>query len=208
MKYHEFIKISSDKGSGLLWLCEVGIDPLIASNAASAVGGQHLNQWCWAACIETVFRCYGYIVPQADIVRQTWGTVVNRPADLSEILSNLNRDWVDVYGRRFLVASNAALPANLVTADAANGQKILVSGDALWANLGIAIQDLSQNMPLIIGRKDHAMVLTSLRWLTDGRSIVTDAVVRDPCPNAGRRILSAEEWDKTLFLASIRIYEA
>ena len=185
MKYHEFIKISSDKGSGLLWLCEVGIDPLIASNAASAVGGQHLNQWCWAACIEMVFRCYGYIVPQADIVKQTWGAIVNLPATPSQILSSLNGLWVDDNGRRFLV-----------------------SGDVLSASLVTAAQDLSQDMPLIIGTMGHAMVLTSLRWLTDvyGESLVTDAVVRDPWSNVGKRVLSDKEWYSTSFLARIRLF--
>ena len=127
MKRRRFINISSYKSGGALLQYEVGIDPLIASITASAVGGQHLNQWCWAACIETIFRYYGYIVPQAFIVKQTWGAIINRPADLSEILSNLNRLWVDANGRRFLV-----------------------SGDVLSANLVTAAQDLSQDMPLIV----------------------------------------------------------
>ena len=184
MKHLELINISSDKSSDVLWLCEVGIAPSIASNAASAVGGQHLNQWCWAACIETVFRCYGYIVPQADIVKHTWGAIVNLPATPSQILSSLNGLWVDDNGRRFLV-----------------------SGDVLSANLVTAAEDLSQDMPLIVGTMGHAMVLTSLRWLTDvyGESLVTDAVVRDPCPNVGRRGLSIEEWYSTSFLARIRV---
>lgn len=185
MKRRRFINISSYKSGGALLQCEVGIDPLIASITASAVGGQHLSQWCWAACIETVFRYYGYIVPQADIVKQTWGAIVNRPADLSEILFNLNRHWVDVYGRRFLV-----------------------SGDVLSASLVTAAQDLSQDMPLIIGTMGHAMLLTSLRWLTDvyGESLVTDAVVRDPWSNISKRLLSDEEWYSTSFLARIRIF--
>jgi len=187
MKHRRFVNISSYKSGGALLQCEVGIDPLIASLTASAVGGQHLNQWCWAACIETVFRYYGYIVPQAFIVKQTWGAIVDSPADLSEILSNLNRLWVDANGRRFFV-----------------------SGDVLSANPVTAAQDLSQDMPLIIGTMGHAMVLTSLRWLTNvyGESIVTDAVVRDPSPNAGRRILSIEEWYSTSFLARIRVCDA
>jgi hypothetical protein len=185
MKHHKFINTSSDKSGGVLSQYEVGIDPLIASITALAVGGQHLSQWCWAACIETVFRYYGYIVPQADIVKQTWGVIVNRPADLSEILSNLNRLWVDDNGRRFLV-----------------------SGDVLSANLVTAAQDLSQDMPLILGIMGHAMVLTSLRWSTDvyGESIVTDAVVRDPSPNVGRRILRIEELNSNSFLTRIRLF--
>ena len=184
MKRRRFINISSYKSGGALLQYEVGIDPLIASITASAVGGQHLNQWCWAACIETIFRYYGYIVPQAFIVKQTWGAIVNLPAYPSQILSNLNGLWVDDNGRRFLV-----------------------SGDVLSASLVTAAQDLSQDMPLIIGTMGHAMVLTSLRWLTDvyGESLVTDAVVRNPCPNVGRRGLSIEEWYSTSFLARIRV---
>lgn len=185
MKHRKFINISSYKSGGALLQCEVGIDPLIASITASAVGGQHLSQWCWAACIETVFRYYGYIVPQAFIVKQTWGAIVNLPAYPSQILSNLNKPWVDANGRRFLV-----------------------SGDVLSANLVTAAEDLSQDMPLIVGTMGHAMVLTSLRWLTDvhGESLVTDAVVRDPCPNVGRRILSVEEFYNAKFLARIRLF--
>lgn len=195
MKHLELINISSDKSSDVLWLCEVGIAPSIASNAASAVGGQHLSQWCWAACIETVFRYYGYIVPQAFIVERTLGAIVNLPADPSHIYSNLNGRWVDAYGQRFLVSSD-----------------VLLDNGVLSANLVTTAQDLSQDMPLIIGTVigniGHAMVLTSLRWLTDvhGKSIVTDAVVRDPCPNAGRRILSVEEFYNTKFLARIRVF--
>jgi hypothetical protein len=195
MKHRKFINISSYKSGGALLQCEVGIDPLIASITASAVGGQHLSQWCWAACIETVFRYYGYIVPQAFIVERTLGAIVNLPAYPSHIHSNLNGRWVDAYGQRFLVSGD-----------------VLLDNDVLSANLVTVAHDLSQDMPLIIGTVigniGHAMVLTSLRWLTDvhGKSIVTDAVVRDPCPNVGKRVLSDEEWYSTSFLARIRIF--
>jgi hypothetical protein len=70
-----------------------------------------------------------------------------------------------------------------------------------------ATQDLSNDMPLIIGTMGHAMVLTSLTYVRDqfGRGDVTAAVVRDPWPGNGRRVLSAQEWYNTSFLARIRV---
>lgn len=167
--------------------CEAGIDSGLAHVSAASVGGQHMNQWCWAACIEMVFRYYGLRVPQAAIVQQTWGRIVNLPGQPQQILANLNRPWRDASGRGFYV-----------------------SGDAFSANHVTAAQDLANNMPLIIGAMGHAMVLTSLQYVRDqyGRGNVTAAVVRDPWPGRGRRVLSAQEWYSTSFLARIRVSRA
>lgn len=164
--------------------CEAGIDTRLAHVSATSVGGQHMNQWCWAACIEMVFRYYGLRVPQEAIVQQTWGGIVNLPGQPHQILSNLNRPWRDSSGRHFQV-----------------------SGDTYSANHISAAQDLSNDMPLIIGTMGHAMVLTSLQYVRDqyGRGKVTAAVVRDPWPGKGRRVLSAQEWYNTSFLARIRV---
>lgn len=165
--------------------CEAGIDSGLAHVTAASVGGQHMSQWCWAACIEMVFRYYGLHVHQAVIVHQTWGNIVDLPGQPHQILGNLNRPWIDSSGRGFYV-----------------------SGDAFSANPITAAQDLSNNMPLIIGTMGHAMVLTSLQYVRDqyGQGNVTAAVVRDPWPGSGgRRILSAQEWYNTSFLARIRV---
>lgn len=165
-------------------MCEAGIDSRIASVTAAAVGGQHLTQWCWAACIEMVFRYYGYRVPQRRIVKETWGSIVNLPGRTDQILSNLNRPWRDLKGRSFSVVS-----------------------DVFSANPMTAAQDLASDRPLIIGTMGHAMVLTSLTYVRDGmgRGQVRSAVVRDPWPGRGRRNLSAQEWYSTAFLARIRV---
>lgn len=167
--------------------CEAGIDSRLAHVSAASVGGQHMTQWCWAACIEMVFRYYGLRVPQEAIVQQTWGGIVNLPGQPNQILANLNRPWRDSGGRGFYV-----------------------SGDAFSANPMTAAQDLSNDMPLIIGTMGHAMVLTSLTYVRDqfGRGDVTAAVVRDPWPGNGRRVLSAQEWYSTSFLARIRVNRA
>lgn len=164
--------------------CESGIDSSLANVAAAAVGGQHLNQWCWAACIEMVFAYYGHRVPQERIVRETWGRIVNLPGQPAQILRNLNRTWTDESGDSFSV-----------------------SGDVYSANAITAAQDLAQGMPLIIGTMGHAMVLTSLVYVRDpyGGGTVNAAIVRDPWPGRGRRTLSAQEWFNTRFLARIRV---
>lgn len=165
--------------------CEAGIESSVAHVTAAAVGGQHLSQWCWAACIEMVFRYYGLRVPQEQIVQETWGRIVNLPAQPGQIMMNLNRPWIDGTGRRFGA-----------------------SGDAFTANPITAAQDLAQDMPLIIGTMGHAMVLTSLTYMRDqfGNGTVRAAVVRDPWPGRGRRVLSPQEWYGTNFLARIRVF--
>lgn len=169
--------------------CEAGISSDVLHVAAAAVGGQHMTQWCWAACIEMIFRYYGYYVPQERIVHETWGQIYDLPADPNTILMNLNRPWTDNNGRTFWV-----------------------TGDVYSANVISAAHDLAGNMPLIIGTMGHAMVLTSMlyycagwtgyNWSTCG---INSAIVRDPWPGRGRRTLSPEEWVNTSFLARVRI---
>ena len=163
--------------------CEAGIDSSIARVTVSR--RQYLSQWCWAACIEMVFRYYGFRVSQARIVQETWDSIVNLPGSPRQILANLNRPWVDDRDRGFGVI-----------------------GDVYSASAITAAQDLAEDMPLIIGTTGHAMVLTSLRYLRNqfGNFDVIAAVVRDPWPGRGRRILSPQEWYGTNFLARIRVY--
>lgn len=165
--------------------CESGIDRDLSEAVANAVGGQHMSQWCWAASIEMVFRFYGYVIPQAEIVRQAWGTPVNLPGSLTQVLGSLNRNWIDQFGRPFRVESRPYSPHPMP-----------------------AILDLQRNWPLIVGTMRHAMVLTSLVYDVDNwdRVAVRAATVSDPWPGAGRRILRPEEWHRREFFARIRVF--
>jgi hypothetical protein len=164
--------------------CEAGIQSSMLDVVAAGVGGQHLNQWCWAACIEMIFRYYGFFMPQEEIVRQTWGSIVNLPANVHQMVANLNRTWIDHKGQQFVIL-----------------------GDVLTANVGTATQDLADNQPLIIGTMGHAMVLTSLLYERNvwGQGNVIAATVRDPWPGKGRRVLTAQEWYSTQFFIRIRV---
>jgi len=163
--------------------CAAGID----SNIIGVTAAQNMTQWCWAACIEMVFRYYGYRVPQQQIVQETWGAIVNMPGQPNQILMDLNRPWRDI-----------------------NGQVFGVSGDAYSTNAITAAQDLANDMPLIVGTMGHAMVLTKLDYLVGqyGNGEVKIATVRDPWPGRGRRMLTAQEWYNISFAARIRVSRA
>ena len=145
---------------------------------------QEHSQWCWAACIEMVFTYWGHPIEQTEIVRNTWGRIVNMPAQPYQIIADLNRSWIDSTGNRFRSW-----------------------GDVFTANGVTAAQDLAQGMPLIIGSMGHAMVLTAVSYnrAPSSQGQVTGAIVRDPWPGRGRRALSAQEAAATMLLARIRI---
>ena len=163
--------------------CSAGIPSGVLSFVAAR---QQNTQWCWAACIQMMFRMYGYDLPQQILVQQTWGNIVNMPAYPNQILAALNRTYVDRSGKRFTAR-----------------------GDALTVNVATAIQDLSNRSPLIVGTLGHATVLTALNYTQSniGELQVTSAIVRDPWPQSpSRRTLSPQEWYNINFAARIRCY--
>jgi hypothetical protein len=145
---------------------------------------QEQSEWCWAACIEMVFTFWGHPIGQEQIVEQTWGQLVNMPAQPSQIIADLNRSWTDSNGRRFRSR-----------------------GDVFSASAATAAQDLANGMPLILGSLGHAMVLTAISYnrAPSSQGQVTGAIVRDPWPGRGRRLLSAQEAASTMLLARIRV---
>jgi hypothetical protein len=166
--------------------CEAGIESSILDVVASDT--QHLNQWCWAACIEAIFSYYGHDVPQESIVAEAYGGIVNMPGSPYQILRALNRRWTDSGGNEFRVY-----------------------GSTMGTNAVTAAQDLASDHPLIIGTLGHAMVLSSLTYITnpDGGSQVVNAEVRDPWPYRARhRSLTAQEWYSISFAARIRVVDA
>jgi hypothetical protein len=153
---------------------------------------QHQSQWCWAASISMVFSYYGHPVSQERIIRETYGYIVNMPAQPWTMLGALNRSWVDDQGQPFQSMSS---PGS--------------------TNPVAAAQDLAMNMPLIIGTLGHAVVLTGLQYAANymntplgpqlGPVFITRAVVRDPWPGRGSRELSSGEWPSISFAVQIRV---
>jgi hypothetical protein len=164
-------------------VCEAGLSSL--PRAASAFSRQQASEWCWAASLQMIFAYYGHPISQPRIVKETWGSISNLPAQPIQILSDLNRSWTDDNGTNFDVAGSVAT-----------------------ANAATAAQDLGQDEPLIIGTMGHAMVLVDLVYYVDafGQWSVQRIGVLDPWPyNPGLRQLTPQEGMFANFLARVRV---
>ncbi|HVN94413.1 MAG TPA: papain-like cysteine protease family protein [Terracidiphilus sp.] len=161
--------------------CTTGISSVTFKQAY-----QQQNEWCWAACISMVFDFYHHPVDQQRIVKETWGTIADMPGMPDDILRDLNKSWIDDAGHAFEC-----------------------NGDAHSVNVDTAIQDLTDDHPLIIGAYGHATVLTAIVSEVDPATSqyqIQQVIVRDPWPGSGgRRPLSPMEWRAIDFAARIRV---
>jgi Papain-like cysteine protease AvrRpt2 len=164
-------------------LCEAGLSSV--PRVAAAFSRQQASEWCWAACLQMVFSYYGHPVSQSRIVQETWGAIRNLPGQPAQILRDLNRSWTDDNNNAFSVA-----------------------GSVLNATATTAAQDLSGDMPLIVGTLGHAMLLVDLVYYVDrfGAVSVQRIGVLDPWPyNPGLRQLTPQEGTFVNFLARVRV---
>lgn len=148
----------------------VGITSQTFNYVASS---QQTQMWCWAACIEMVFRYHGVNVSQQDIVARTYGTdwMGNPPpfgATVDIITANLNNWGIDRNGARYTV--RASLTPSMIPDE-------------------LILGELELQKPMIIAygptlHSGHVVVLTAASYLPTphGRMIRT-LVVRDPFPN-------------------------
>lgn len=148
---------------------------------ASVYDPQHKSQWCWAACISMLFNYYDHPVSQERVVSEAYGSIDNIPAGSGlTIARQLSRDWVDDNGDSF--------SARLVAAfDADAGVNALPNDQILQA--------LSNDTPLIMGARSHAMVLTALEYAPTpmGPNVVAGYAF-DPWPQStGVRQLAPDE---------------
>lgn len=165
--------------------CTAGIQSAILD--VKGFDTQQMNEWCWAASIQAIFQYYGHDISQERIVEETFGSIVNMPAQPYTILQALNRIWKDDDGNEFSAYA-----------------------ESYDANYMTAAQDLASDFPLIIGANGHAMVLTALTYSGNalGQVWLESATVRDPWPlNPRRRLLTPQEWMGVSFLARIRVTE-
>jgi hypothetical protein len=127
-----------------------------------------------------IFKYHGYAVRQEDIVKQTFGSMVDSPAWGFHITEQLNRQYETPDGTTFDVTARVY--------DVMAGRLEIDNYDLIRA--------LDQEKPLLIGTGSHAMVLTAVYYipLPNGEpGPIVGAVVRDPWPGRGRRELSIQE---------------
>ena len=153
---------------------------------------QKMDEWCWAASISMVFSYYGHPVSQNRIVAETFGSIVDLPAQSgATIVRAMNRTWVDDNGKPFRSEFKAAF-------DYDNGQYGL--------NNAMLISELSKGHPVIMGAGSHAVVLTAMEYLSmPGTPINLIACgVFDPWPGRGARGLTPAEMTPINFGGALR----
>ena len=145
---------------------------------------QRASNWCWAACVQMALSTEGVSIPQATIVRDTFGVAVNMSGQPQHILQNLDGRHVQRDGVRHRLVATAGLgppPKELL------------------------IRELKHNTPVIVGypvqgrRIGHAVVVTAVICeRTDSGTKLRRIMVRDPSPHfaeqEGKRRLSMQRY--------------
>ncbi|WP_165838774.1 papain-like cysteine protease family protein [Roseicella frigidaeris] len=176
-----------------------GPNGIQACEAGLTLGGareakQEHSFWCWAACIESVFRFHGFNVRQEKIVARVFDYAANVSANGPQIVRAIDGDWVDEGGENFSATSEVLWDSQFFF-----GRLDAVSQ---------AAQQLVAGNPLIIGALGHATVLTAMTYIRDlsGRGTPLSLTVRDPWPGRqSPRILGADEAMQAQFLAAISV---
>lgn len=126
-----------------------------------SVGRQQMSNWCWAACIQMVLNFHGLPVQQSALVADTYGTLLNRPAEPFLITSALTGSGRDE-----------------------QGVPVQVRPEMQRLDNRSVINDLAQRRPLIVGFNGHAYVLTGAYFHEEGpgNPVIDRVILRDPWP--------------------------
>jgi len=155
---------------------------------------QECQNWCWAACIQAVFKYHGRSVEQKKIVERVYSNQGCYTATGPQIISAISGNWRDENGNRFQ----------------AYGEPVLDLQHGIWnpfAAQQVALE-LANGNPLINGAVGHATMITAMSYFRDiyGNGRPNSIVVRDPWPsNPNKRYLSAREAQGTFFIARVRV---
>ena len=159
-------------------LCTAQIS--LTGSANAKFDSQYQSQWCWAAAVSAVFSYHKHPVKQERIVQEVYGGIVNLPAFSGIVIANqLNKNWLDDNGKSFSARLTGAYDVD------ANVNAITNA---------MIVAELTNNKPLIIGNRSHAMVLTSVSYYPNyPASGIVKAQVFDPWPGIGYRSLRPSE---------------
>jgi hypothetical protein len=136
---------------------------------------QNNSQWCWAACIQILFKYYRMEVSQEEIVNRTMGKtdadlLPNIPGNIKNITENLNNWSFDKSGYLFRVQALSYIGA---------------------PKPSFLIKELSTKHPIMIGYKtkknsDHAVIIISAKCKKELFSNNIESImIYDPYPGMG-----------------------
>lgn len=155
---------------------------------------QACQNWCWAACVQSIFNTHGYNVSQRAIIERLYGGSLPCVSATGQQLASLTNGWWDVGNFRFRVRSEQLLNLDM----------------GIWTqNIPTRVDaELRSGRPLLNGSLGHATMLTAMTYLRDhtGRFSISQLIVRDPWPFSPHlRYLSAQEVASTRFLLAVRV---
>jgi hypothetical protein len=110
-----------------------------------------------------ICQWHGKQIDQIDVVRQTFGGVVNALADPMTLINAVNRSYTEQNGQQFTIQSNVWS---------------VLHGMANVNNAGI-IQELDANRPLVVCNTSHMMALVGVSY-PQGTFTINQAWVSDP----------------------------
>lgn len=145
---------------------------------------QGSQNWCWAACVEMIFKSQGLQVEQEQAVLRVYGGLIDRPATSAQVIYALN-GWApdSMGGMRSVWATNFVM----------NPMQII---DSLHAEVPL-IAEIGNPQ----GGVGHAVVITAVYYSLDnwGNRVITGVVVRDPWPlNPSRQEYSWPQFSQQL----------
>ena len=135
---------------------------------------QRQGMWCWAACIQMLFRMHGVHVSQEMIVKRSfglepWGTPPNKPGGVEHMFENLNHFGIDAEGKHYVVAA------------------ALIPGPPPPQ---VVLRELTDKRPILLSyasrpNMNHAVLLTAADVVEEEEvKRIKTFVVRDPWPTA------------------------
>lgn len=148
---------------------------------------QRSQNWCWAACVQTVLNFHGLYVTQEQVVLKIYGTLVDQPAGQQQIMNALSGWAPNSQGRISQIYCQTGV-----------------------TGINDIVNNLAYKWPLIVGLRNpqggigHAYVLSAIYFSNDQfNNIIPDKVVlRDPWPyNPSRQEMSWYEFSNRLMMA-------
>lgn len=171
----------------------VGQAPIFAVGIPSEVMVVHAAEqrgvnWCWAASAQMALATQSVVVPQEELVRELFGSVIDVPGSVEQFIN---------------IAGRYQTPGGTM--------EVTCEFGAGTPSMEFLIESLRQSRPVILGCSypgrdiGHAVVATAVicEDTTEGRQLL-EVVVRDPDPSTGKRVLNAAEYQNVMYYVAYK----
>lgn len=129
---------------------------MVDSSIVECISVQEKDNWCWAACVQTIFCYYGIMESHANIVRRVYGSSCDWTASGNEMSETLD-GWHGLTVKSFRAKSAQSF-----------------------------IDEIAAGHPLIIGYGEHAYLLTHIYYNKTSNGALTPFKVIMINPKSGK----------------------